>query len=96
MSISLLSRIGSCMPFMTHHYAFTMKVLAKQEPESSIEAARDPRWMEALGLRPSNTTSLRHMLEGEEPILPRKGRRKPKPDGDKDVERLTLELKGAC
>ena len=88
---------------MAHHYAFTVMEANEQEPKSSIEATHDLRWMEALGLRPFNTTSLRYKLEGEEPKLPRKGRRKPKarrkptkPKAKPDVARLTLELEGAC
>ena len=45
--------------------------MTKQEPKTFIEAARDPRWMEAMDeelraliLQPFNTTSLRHKLEG--------------------------------
>ena len=48
----------------------------------------------ALDLRPFNTTSLRHMLEGEESKLPQEGWRKS--DINKDVKYLTLELQGAC
>ena len=73
--------------YMSHHYAFMMKVEAEQKPESCIEATRDPRCMttmdeemQAVGLRPFNTTSLRHSLEGEEPKLSRKGQRKPEQD----------------
>ena len=64
-----------------------MKVAAEQEPESSIEAACDPQWMEALGLQPFNIASLRHMLEGEEPKLPRRRRRKPKLDESRQGRR---------
>ena len=34
--------------YMAHHYAFMMKVASEQEPESFPEAARNPRWMEAM------------------------------------------------
>ena len=51
---------------MAHHYAFVMKVAAEQEPESSTEVARDPRWVKAVD------PSLHHKLEGEELKLPQK------------------------
>ena len=34
--------------YMAYHYAFMMKVAVVREPESFTEAAKDPRWVEAM------------------------------------------------
>ena len=34
--------------YMAFHYAFMMKVVTIQEPETFSEAAKDPRWVEAM------------------------------------------------
>ena len=33
---------------MAYHYAFMMKVATDREPESFAEAAKNPRWIEAM------------------------------------------------
>ena len=33
---------------MAYHYAFMMKVATIREPENFTEAAKDPRWVEAM------------------------------------------------
>ena len=33
---------------MAYHYAFMMKVVIVREPETFSEAAKDPRWIEAM------------------------------------------------
>ena len=34
--------------YMAYHYAFMMKVATVHEPEIFSEAAKDPRWIEAM------------------------------------------------
>ena len=34
--------------YIAYHYAFMMKVVTIQEPETFSEAAKDPRWVEAM------------------------------------------------
>ena len=34
--------------YMAYHYAFMMKMVIVQEPETFSEAAKDPRWVEAM------------------------------------------------
>ena len=34
--------------YMAYHYAFMMKVATVREPETFSEAAKDPRWIEAM------------------------------------------------
>ena len=43
----LVSRFGY-NDYMTYHYAFMMKVVVDREPESFSEAAKNPRWVEAM------------------------------------------------
>ena len=38
----------SCNDYMTYHYAFMMKVAEDVELESFSEAAKNPRWVEAM------------------------------------------------
>ena len=44
---NLVSRFGY-NDYMAYHYAFMMKVATIREPETFFEAAKDPRWIEAM------------------------------------------------
>ena len=44
---TLISRFGY-YDFMAYHYAFMMKVATVRKPETFSEAAKDPRWIEAM------------------------------------------------
>ena len=57
--------------YMVHHYAFAMKAAAKHKLESPTEAARNPRWVEAVGLHQFRTTSLHQRLEGKSAEKPK-------------------------
>ena len=57
--------------YMVHHYAFAMKAVAKHKLESPTEAARNPRWVEAVGLRQFRMASLYQRLEGESAEKPK-------------------------
>ena len=57
--------------FTAHHYAFAMKEAAEQKLESPTEAARNPRWVEAVGLRQFRMASLYQRLEGESAEKPK-------------------------
>ena len=44
---NVVSRFGY-NNYMAYHYAFIMKVATILEPEKFSEAAKDPRWVEAM------------------------------------------------
>ena len=44
---NVVSRFGY-NDYTAYHYAFMMKVVTIQEPETFSEAAKDPRWVEAM------------------------------------------------
>ena len=46
--------------YMAYHYAFMMKVAIVREPETFSEAAKDPRWIEAMNEEMRAIARMRH------------------------------------
>ena len=58
---------------MVHHYAYMAKVAAEREPESYVEAAKDPNWQKAMeeemhALTENETWDLVDVPKGVKPI----------------------------